>query len=259
MTFGKMRCAASSSIALLQPFGGDVGRSMGRRLEPFGHRATIRLQGLRERGADASGQAFSRRRRDRPVRRQQSAIALPLAVAIVLGVPVASADAPAGEKKAELCVLCHRPDNPHTAPVLDGLPAGYLLKQFELYKSGKRFGPAMQTNLIPFSIEDLQDIAGYFSSRPATAAVSRIVGDPAAQELGSTIARGLRCAECHGPGYRGTNDVPRLAGQPRVYLAWNIGRLQRESSFHPPMSVSGPPIPQADIEAMAAYFASLAP
>jgi cytochrome c553 len=195
------------------------------------------------------------------VRRQQSVIALSLAVAIALGLgtPVASADAPPGEKKAELCVLCHRPDNTHTAPVLDGLPAGYLLKQFEFYKSGKRFGPAMQTNLSPFSTEDLQDIAEYFSSRPAVAAVSRIAGDQTAQGLGSTIAGNLRCARCHGQDYRGTNDVPRLAGQPRVYLAWEIGRLQRDRSLHPPMSVSGPPIPQAEIDALAAYFASLAP
>ena len=187
------------------------------------------------------------------------AYALSFAVAIALGAPVASADAPAGEKKAELCVLCHRPNNSHAAPVLDGLPAGYLLKQFEFYKSGKRFGPAMQTNLSPLSTEDLQDIAEYFSSRPATPAVSRIAGDQAAQELGSTIAGNLRCAGCHGQDYRGTNDVPRLAGQPRVYLAWHIAGLQRDSSLHPPMSMSGRPIPQAEIEAMATYFASLAP
>lgn len=193
------------------------------------------------------------------MKRQQSAIALSLAATTALGGPVASAEAAAGEKKAELCVLCHRPDNSHAAPVLDGLPAGYLFRQFELYKSGKRFGPAMQTNLSPFSTQDLQDVAEYFSSRPATSAVTRFAGDRAAQELGSSIARNMRCAGCHGQDYRGTNEVPRLAGQPLAYLAWNIGRLQRESSFHPPMSGSGPPIPQAEIEAMATYFAGLAP
>jgi cytochrome c553 len=193
------------------------------------------------------------------VKRQQSAIALSLAATIALDVPVASADAAAGEKKAELCVLCHRPDNSHAAPVLDGLPARYLFRQFELYKSGKRFGPAMQTNLSPFSTQELQDVAEYFSSRPATSAVTRFAGDQAARELGSSVASNMRCAECHGQDYRGTNEVPRLAGQPLAYLAWNIGRLQRETSLHPPMSVSGPPIPQAEIEAMATYFAGLAP
>lgn len=86
-----------------------------------------------------------------------------LIVAVMaLGVPVALAGAPAGAKKAELCVLYHRPDNTHAAPILDGLPVNYLLRRFELYKSGKRFGPAMQTNLRPFSIEDRHDIAEFF-------------------------------------------------------------------------------------------------
>jgi cytochrome c553 len=182
-----------------------------------------------------------------------------VAAAIGLGVPVALADAPAGEKKAELCVLCHRVDNSHGAPILDGLPGSYLLKQFELYKSGKRFGPAMQTNLTPLSTQDLQDVADYFSSRPATRAVAKMTADRQAQELGLTIASDLGCARCHGQNYRGTKDVPRLAGQPRVYLAWEIGRLQRNSSLHPSMSSSGHPIPQPDIEAMATYFGSLEP
>jgi cytochrome c553 len=185
---------------------------------------------------------------------------LPVAAAAIgLGVRVALADAPAGEKKAELCVLCHRVDNSHGAPILDGLPVSYLLKQFEFYKSGKRFGPAMQTNLGPFSNQDLQDIADYFSSRPATRAVAKMTADRQAQELGLTIANDLTCAHCHGQNYRGTKDVPRLAGQPRVYLAWEIARLQRDSSLHPAMSSSGRPIPQPDIEAMATYFGSLEP
>jgi cytochrome c553 len=100
-----------------------------------------------------------------------------LAVAAVLGGPAALAQVPPGEKKAELCVLCHRVDNPHGAPSLDGLPVSYLLRQFEFYKSGKRFGPAMQTNLSPLSTEDWQDIAEYFSSRPATPAVTKVTSD----------------------------------------------------------------------------------
>jgi cytochrome c553 len=100
-----------------------------------------------------------------------------LAAVIILGVPVALADAPAGEKKAELCMLCHRPDNTHAAPLLDGLPVNYLLRQFELYKSGKRFGPAMQVNLSPFSMEDWQDIAEFFSSRSPARAVTKAISD----------------------------------------------------------------------------------
>jgi cytochrome c553 len=185
---------------------------------------------------------------------------LTLLVAVMaLAVPVALADAPAGEKKAELCVLCHRPDNTHAAPLLDGLPANYLLKQFELYKSGKRFGPAMQTNLSPFSIEDWHDIAEFFSSRPPTRAVTKLNADKQTEEIGSTIANSYGCSNCHGSDYRGTKDVPRLAGQLRNYLALHIGRLQRDLDLHPPMSASGRPIPPADVEAMATYFGTLPP
>ena len=183
-----------------------------------------------------------------------------LAVAVALGVhmPGALADAPAGEKKAEPCVSCHSVDNSHGAPMLDGLPAGYLLRQFELFKSGKRFGPAMQVNLNALSTEDLQDIADYCSSRPATRAATKMTADQQAQELGSTVANDLRCAGCHGQD-RGTKDVPRIAGQLRNYLALQIAKLQRDSSLHPLMSSSGQPIPQPAIEALATYFGSLEP
>jgi cytochrome c553 len=182
-----------------------------------------------------------------------------LAAFMVLGVPIALADAPAGEKKAALCVLCHRTDNTHAAPLLDGLPVNYLLKQFELYKSGKRFGPAMQTNLSPFSVEDWHDIAEFFSSRPPTPAFTKLHADKQTEEIGSRIANSYGCANCHGSDYRGTKDVPRLAAQLRNYLALHIGRLQRDRDLHPPMSASGQPIPPADVEAMATYFGSLPP
>jgi cytochrome c553 len=178
---------------------------------------------------------------------------------MAVGVSVALADAPAGEKKAALCVLCHRPENTHAAPLLDGLPVNYLLKQFEVYKSGKRFGPAMQTNLSQLSVEDWHDIAEFFSSRPPTTAVTKRNADKQTEELGSRIANSYGCGDCHGSDFRGMKDVPRLAGQLRNYLALHIGRLQRDRDLHPPMSASGQPIPPADVEAMATYFGSLPP
>jgi cytochrome c553 len=184
-----------------------------------------------------------------------------LAVAVAYGIHMSGAlsDVLAREKKAEACAICHRVDNSHGAPLLDGLPAGYLLKQFELYKSGKRFGPVMQVQLNALATQDLQDIAAYFSSRRSTRASTRIAVDQQVTQLGLTIANDLRCAECHGQEYRGTQDVPRLAGQPRNYLAFTIVRLQRDSSLHPPMASPGQLIPQPSVEALATYLASLEP
>jgi cytochrome c553 len=182
-----------------------------------------------------------------------------LAVAVAYGIYMPRALADDAEKKAEPCMRCHSVDNTHGGPLLDGLPAGYLLKQFELYKSGKRFGPIMQSQMNALAIEDLQDIAAYFSSRRPTRASTKIAVDPQEAQLGLTIANDLRCAGCHGPDYRGTPDVPRLAGQLRSYLAYTIGRLQRDSSLHPPLASPGALLPQASIEALASYLASLEP
>jgi cytochrome c553 len=184
-----------------------------------------------------------------------------LAVALAYGfhMPTARSDTLAIEKKAESCMTCHRIDNSHGAPLLDGLPAGYLLKQFELYKAGKRFGPVMQLQLTALASQDLGDIAEYFSSRRPTRASTKLAVDQQETQLGLTIANDLSCAECHGQGYRGTQNVPRLAGQLRNYLAFTIARLQRDSSVHPPMTSSGQLIPQSSVEVLASYLASLEP
>jgi hypothetical protein len=54
-------------------------------------------------------------------------------------------------------------------------------------------------------------------------------------------------------------EVPRLAGQLRNYLSLHMGRLQRDSSLHPPLATSGRAIPQSEIDALATFFAGLAP
>jgi cytochrome c553 len=182
-----------------------------------------------------------------------------LAVTLAYGVypPTAHADPLEGEKKAASCVFCHKVDNSNGAPLLDGLPPNYLVKQFELYKTGKRFGPIMQSQLNAFGSQELQDIALYFSLlRPARAS-TKIAFDQAVIQLGKTIANDLRCAECHGADYRGAPEIPRLAGQLRNYLALTIPRLQRDHNLHPPMASQL--MTPASVEALATYLANLDP
>ena len=180
-----------------------------------------------------------------------------LIVAVALGAHAPSARA--DENKASQCVACHSVDNSHGAPLLDGLPTRYLINQFELYKSGKRFGPVMQRQLNALAPPDLQAIAEYFSSRQPTRSSTKVDLDQQVLQLGMTIAHDLGCAACHGQNYQGTQDVPRLAGQLKNYLAFTIVKLQRDSSLHPPMASSGQLVPQPSVEALAAYFASMEP
>ena len=81
----------------------------------------------------------------------------------------------------------------------------------------------MQTNLSPFSSEDWHDIAEFRSSRPPARALTKFTSDKQIEEIGSTIASRYGCASYHGSDYRGKEDVPRLAGQLRNYLALHQG------------------------------------
>ena len=76
-------------------------------------------------------------------------------IAIVLLLAVvsfdAAADAKAGEKEAQLCLLCHKAGNVMAAPLLEAQPAKYLIAATTAYKTGKRPDVTMQTNVARLS------------------------------------------------------------------------------------------------------------
>src|SRR5918996_5742376 len=79
---------------------------------------------------------------------------------------IVHADAKAGEKKAQLCLLCHKPENPLAyIPTLEGQTREYLFNQMKAYKEKRRADPVMQTNVAALSARDMRDIADYFASR----------------------------------------------------------------------------------------------
>jgi cytochrome c553 len=165
----------------------------------------------------------------------------------------ALADAKAGEKKAQLCLLCHKPAN-GSVPVLEGQPAKYLVAATTAYKTGKRTDSArqMQPNVATLSARDIADIAGYFATRPL------VVGDLAINA--QTIANGerrvqdLNCRTCHGAALSGNELVPRLAGQSPGYLVKQLEAFAAARRTHPAAEM---PSGQAEIEAVSDYLASL--
>ena len=185
---------------------------------------------------------------------RRSISAVSVSVALSLHACSSMADPRAGERKAQLCVLCHRVDSPHGAPTLEQQPADYLIGQIELFKSGKRAGPAMQTNVSTLSARDVRDIAEYFSLQPARRARTRIVAERGVLALGAAAAERLECAQCHGEGYAGAKRVPRLAGQLAPYLVWQMERFARSTGTHPRIAAS-----RDEVEALARYLGSLEP
>ncbi len=138
---------------------------------------------------------------------------------------VAEGDAAAGQAKSAICAACHGADGNSVVPnwpKLAGQHAGYLVRQFNLIKSGARPVPEMQGIVAAISDQDIQDIAAWFSSQTRNSGVA----DESTVELGARIYKAGNaekgvpaCMSCHGPAGEGNplSGYPALAGQHATY------------------------------------------
>ena len=77
----------------------------------------------------------------------------------------------AGKSEAALCGACHGAEGMSVAtnvPNLAGQHYEYLMEQLIAYKEGTRKNGVMNELIRPMSLEQLQNIAAYFSSVPLT-------------------------------------------------------------------------------------------
>lgn len=165
----------------------------------------------------------------------------------------ALADANAGEKKAQLCLLCHKPGNVMgLAPLLEAQPSKYLVKATTEYQTGKRPDPIMKSNVTDLSAHDIRDIADWFASRAPRVGVWST--DPAKVAAGEQPVAQGNCASCHGPAFAGKDEVPRLAGQKPVYLRTQLHAFAAGRRAHPPIEIPFDKI--GDFDSIAQYFAA---
>ncbi|MFZ0807572.1 MAG: c-type cytochrome [Candidatus Sulfotelmatobacter sp.] len=228
------------------------------------------------------------------------------------------------------CGYCHLPNGqgrPENAS-LAGLPASYIMRQVEDFRTGVRKSSeprhlptaAMISAETKATDQEVQAAANYFSRlerkpwirvvETSTVPKTHVAGwmlvadTPAATEpIGQRIietpenlertelrddtsgfvayvpegslnrgkqlvktgdnGRTVPCAKCHGPGLRGTGNVPRIAGRSPSYLVRQLFDMQsgaRHSSAALPMRQQVvPKLTIDDMIAIAAYMASLRP
>jgi cytochrome c553 len=175
-------------------------------------------------------------------------------VLVAMSLPVDTfADGKAGEKKSQLCLLCHKTGNVMAAaPLLEGQPAKYLVAQITAYKTGKRPEPTMRTNVANLSTRDIGDIADYFSSKSPLATAYSI--DLSKAFLGEKKAADLKCATCHQATSYGGDAVPRLAGQVPGYVVQQLEAFAAGRRAHAASEMS---LGAEDMENLAHYFAGL--
>jgi cytochrome c553 len=190
--------------------------------------------------------------------------------ACLLTLPLVSAagDVAAGKAKSAACAACHGPDgnssNPEW-PKLAGQGAGYLAKQLEEFKAGKRANPVMSGQAAGLSEADIADLAAYFGSQK----VQLGVAEPGAVQLGEQLYRGgnpgagiAACMGCHGPAGNGNPMArfPALSGQHPQYVANALREFRAGARNNDPngmMRSVAERMTDREIEAVSQYVAGL--
>ena len=153
--------------------------------------------------------------------------------AFSLAVPVAAMAAEGkpdlGKARAEAagCFACHGVDGVATAdglaadkntPNLAAEPDLYLQFQLVFFRKGIRKNETMNAMAQQLSDDDLRNVSAYFASLPPPNAPTAPDSAPQDTELGSKIAQGIHCTNCHGDHLEGVDNIARIAGQREDYV-----------------------------------------
>ena len=184
--------------------------------------------------------------------------ALILAVAVLS--PAAAQDLDAGKAKAQLCAPCHGADGNSVAPIFPNLAGQnwrYIYMQLKDFKEGRRSNPVMTPMAEPLSKSEMIDVANYFAAQTAKPSAFKV--DEAKAKLGQAKADENLCAMCHLGGFKGQNEIPRVAGQQYDYVVQQLKNFKariRTNDAGNMTSVAGT-LSDTDIENLANYIAGL--
>ncbi|QSN64568.1 cytochrome c [Caballeronia sp. M1242] len=180
---------------------------------------------------------------------------------VALSLPsLAHADAQAGAAKAAVCAACHGQNGNSTSgdyPSLAGQSSRYIFLQLRDFKAGRRSDPRMSPMAANLSSEDMHDLADYFAAQ--TLAPTDFKADPVKVEAGKKKSDEVLCTMCHLGGFKGQNEIPRVAGQQYAYIVKQLQdfREKKRTNDAGNMTSVTKNLTDADIENLANYVANL--
>ncbi|MBV1959135.1 MAG: cytochrome c4 [Pseudomonadales bacterium] len=184
------------------------------------------------------------------------------------GTVAAQADIAAGQAKAAICGACHGADGNSMIgafPKLAGQNVPYLVKQMKNIKSGDRPVMTMAGQLDSFSVQDMENVAAYFSSQT----VKLGTANPELVDLGEKLYRSgskrkgvSACTACHSPTGSGNAPAgfPSLKGQHAEYTALQLKAFrsgERHNDAEKIMRDNAELLSDKDIDALASYISGL--
>ena len=181
-------------------------------------------------------------------------------LALGAGLPALAQDVEAGRTKAEACIACHGPGGNSVQPlfpILAGQTTRYLYLQLKDFKEGRRSEPQMQPFIDKLSRQDMFDLAAFFAAqKPRPPAFKP---DPARVARGKVKADEVLCTMCHLGGFKGQNEIPRVAGQHYEYIVKQLKdfKVSKRTNDAGNMVSVSKTLSERDIEDLAHYLVSL--
>lgn len=168
-------------------------------------------------------------------------------------------------KNFTACVGCHGAagnSGSSAWPKLAGQHAGYLHKQLQEFKSGKRANPVMNGISAGMEEQDMKNISAYLAKQTQKGATAK---NKDTIELGQSIYRGgiaakgvPACAACHGPAGSGIPvQFPRVGGQWGEYTEAQLTAFRSGARKNQQMSAIAAKMSDLEIKAVADYIAGL--
>jgi cytochrome c553 len=195
---------------------------------------------------------------------------LTLVGAAAASVSVHAQSAPAGEKKAAMCIGCHgipgyQASFPeiYKVPMIAGQNAKYIVSALTQYKKGERKHPSMRAIATTLTDQDMADLAAFYSTLAKVEPVpAALAGTPPAA-VAELLKKG-NCVSCHGANFSAPIDptYPKLAGQHADYLyvalkAYQTDNNRQVGRNNAIMMGMARPYTHAEAKLLAGYISSL--
>ena len=164
------------------------------------------------------------------------------------------------------CHLCHGEEGEASSaiyPRLAGQNRNYLVKQLKNFRDGKRKSDTMNEMAKDLKDDQIEALADYFSSKPA---LTHRVRDKDFAAVGEYLfKKGNRysgipaCKSCHGEFGQGTDELPRLAGQHKRYVADQLQAFgeRARTNDNAIMHTIASKLTEMEIEALALYVSGI--
>lgn len=181
---------------------------------------------------------------------------------ILAAAPALAYDAEAGRHKAEeACAPCHGKggiSEQPTVPSLAGQGNDYVVLALFQFRNGHRPSETMAQFAKPLGDSDLGNLAAYYSALKPWPPARQ--SSAAALAAGPALALMKNCVQCHaGPGLRGQQSVPRIAGQQIEYVTAQLKLFKTgtRGDIDGNMTSAAQELSDQDIATLADYISGL--